>query len=105
MSETTTNDSKSSIPHGERTVVAVLRPCHRQWSELEPTDRADVRFCFDCCQSVVHVHTIEGAMQAAALGRCVYVEQVEHHESRGPHLGGMPIIEDYRRQGPLVWED
>jgi len=96
------DDSKPPIPHGQRTVIAVLHPCRRQWNELETTDNADVRFCFDCCQPVVHVRTTEGVMQAAALRQCVFIEQ---HESRGPYLGGMQVIEYGPAQGPLVWDD
>ena len=95
------SESTTPILDWQRTVLAVLHPCRRQWSELETTDKPDVRFCFDCCQTVVHVHTTAGVMQAAALRQCTYFEA---HDAHGPFLGEIRI-DGYRSSGPLAWED
>jgi len=48
--------------------------CPRQWTSLEPTEVAAVRFCDSCSRKVYYCGTIEQAREHARQGDCVALD-------------------------------
>jgi uncharacterized protein (TIGR02996 family) len=49
-------------------------PCPRDWSQMQPTERADVRHCGGCQKNVYYCTTIDLARSHAMRGNCVAVD-------------------------------
>lgn len=49
--------------------------CPKQWAELEATDDAAVRFCFECRHRVYYCASESEVREHAALGHCIGVAQ------------------------------
>lgn len=49
-------------------------PCPRDWSQMQPTERTDVRHCGGCQKDVYYCTTLDVARSHARRGNCVAVD-------------------------------
>lgn len=81
--------------------LAVVYQCRVKWSDLQPTDHDQVRYCTNCSQPVFHVLDTKDFARAVAAKQCVMVKPKDRTRN---YLGGVGYL-PYKEEDLLNWDD